>query len=81
MSENKPRDRLFKELDEALDLFHKKTHRSKKVNAYEQQGWGRLLLKTISVYGKLLDTEELEQRVEKLEAQLKDGVLIPNEKH
>jgi len=80
MTEKEPKQRLFKELDEALDLFHKKTHR-KKQNAYEQMGYGRLLLNTINTYGKLLETEELEQRVEKLEEQLKNGVLIPNEEH
>ena len=61
-------------------LFHKKLHR-KKQDASEQMGYGRLLLKTIDSYGKLLDTEELELRVEKLEEQIKNGVVIPGEEH
>jgi len=78
MTKNNRRERLFQELDECLDLFHRKLHRQKQ-DASEQMGYGRLLLNTINSYAKLLDTEELEVRVEKLESQIKDGVLIPNE--
>jgi hypothetical protein len=77
MMEKNPRERLFQELDSCLDLFHKKVHR-KTQPANEQMGYGRLLLNTINTYGKLLDMEELELRIEKLEQQMKDGVLIPD---
>jgi hypothetical protein len=80
MMEKNPRERLFQELDGLLDLFHKKVHR-KTQPANEQMGYGRLLLNTINTYGKLLETEELELRVEKLEQQIKDGVVIPREEH
>jgi hypothetical protein len=39
------------------------------------------MVNAIGVYGRLLDTEELELRVEKLEKQFKNGVLIPGEEH
>ena len=42
--------------------------------------WGRLIIQAVSAYGRLLDTEELEERVTELEEKLKDGVLIPNGK-
>jgi len=80
MTENNRRERLFKELDEALTLFHKKLHRQKQ-DEYKQMGWGRLMVNTLNVYGKLLETDEMEKRIEKLEAQIKEGVVIPGEKH
>ena len=43
----------------------------------ERRSWARLLVTSIGVYGKLLETEELEQRVLELEEKLKTGVLIP----
>ena len=43
-------------------------------------GRGRLIIQAVSAYGRLLDTEELEERVTELEEKLKDGVLIPNGK-
>jgi hypothetical protein len=80
MTENNRRERLFQELDGCLNLFHKKLHRQKQ-DASEQMGYGRLLLNTINSYAKLLDTEELEQRVETLEKQLENCVVIPVEEH
>lgn len=79
MSEKKPRERLFKELDDGLDVTRKKFHRRTQP-ASEQLGYGRLLVNMINSYGKLLETDELELRIEKLEEQFKDAVVIPREK-
>jgi len=81
MTEKNPREALFKELKALMDVSHKKFHRKKKKDEGLQIRWGNLLLKAINTYGSLLETEELELRVEKLEEQFKDAVVIPSEKH
>lgn len=74
---DKARTQLFKYLDDGLALSHKKLHTTRKDEVCLK--WGRLMVNMISVYGKLMETEELEQRVEKLEAQIKEGLVIPGE--
>ena len=46
----------------------------------ERRAWARILIQAINSYGKLLESETLEMRVEDLEKKLKNGVLIPLEK-
>jgi len=74
-NENNRRIRLFQYLDDVLSVSHKKFIINNKASK-ERRSWGRLLVSSISVYGKLLENEELELRVEELEKKLKDGVLI-----
>jgi len=74
----KAKTKLFQYLDECLALSHKKLH-TKKKDDDQCLKWGRLLVQAIQAYGKLMETEELEQRVAKLEEQIKEGVVIPNE--
>ena len=80
MNTDKARTQLFQYLDEGLALSHKKLH-TKKKDEVTCLKWGRLMVNMISVYGKLMETEELEQRVEKLEEQIKEGLVIPGETH
>lgn len=77
---DKARTQLFKYLDEGLALSHKKLHTKRKDEEICLK-WGRLMVNMISVYGKLMETEELEQRVLKLEELIKDSVVIPNEQN
>jgi len=80
LNPEKARKQLFKYLDDCLALSHKKLH----ANHSKQQlrlSWGRLMVQAIGAYGKLLETEELEQRVKKLEEQIQGGVVIPNEQN
>jgi hypothetical protein len=80
MSETDRRKGLFTKLDSVLGVSEKKFKSEKKGDGLRLK-WGRLMVNAIGVYGRLLDTEELELRVEKLESQIKDGVLIPSEEH
>ena len=78
MNTDKARKQLFKYLDDSLELSHKKLH-TKRKDELVCLAWGRFMVNMINAYGKLMETEELEQRVEKLEEQVKDGVVIPGE--
>ena len=78
MKTDKARQRLFNYLDGILALSHEKFEVNNKKDETRLK-WGRLMVQAIVAYGKLLDTEELEQRVAKLEEQIKDSVVIPNE--
>jgi len=80
MSETDRRKGLFTKLDSVLSVSEKKFRTEKKRDELRLK-WGRLMVNAIGVYGRLLDSEELELRVEKLESQIKDGVLIPGEEH
>jgi len=73
------RNQLFQYLNGVLDRAEKKAKNSKTKNG-EKLAWNRIIIQAISTYGRLLDTEELEERVARLEEKLKDGVLIPNGK-
>ena len=73
------RNQLFQYLNGVLDRAEKKAKSSKTKNG-EKLAWNRIIIQAISTYGRLLDTEELEERVAELEEKLKDGVLIPNGK-
>jgi len=73
------RNQLFQYLDGVLDRAEKKAKNGKTKNG-EKLAWNRIIIQAISTYGRLLDTEELEERVTDLEEKLKDGVLIPNGK-
>ena len=69
---------LFQYLDECLALSHKKLHTNHS-NQQLRLSWGRLLIQAVGAYGKLLETEELEQRIERLEEQIREGLVIPGE--
>jgi len=77
---DKARQRLFNYLDGILALSHEKFEVNNKKDETRLK-WGRLMVQAIGTYGKLLETEELEQRVEKLEEQIKEGLVIPGETH
>lgn len=80
MNEKNRRESLFDKLGVILGVAEKKFRTEKKDDELRLK-WGRLMVNAIGVYGRLLDTEELELRVEKLEEQIKNGVVIPNEEH
>ena len=80
MKASKRRKELFSYLDGVLrksEKIFKKNHSKRQV----QLQFGRLLVQAIVAYGKLLETDEHELRILKLEEQIKDGVVIPREKH
>ena len=74
------REQLFQHLTSVLSLAQKKYELKNGQSDRRKLAWGRLIIQAVSAYGRLLDTEELEERVAKLEEKLKDGVLIPNGK-
>lgn len=76
MEPDKARTRLFKYLDNILAVSEEKFSKNKKKDE-KRLKWGRLMVYSIQAYGKLLEIEQLEQRVEKLEQQIKEGVVIP----
>ncbi len=73
------REQLFQHLTSVLSLAQKKYNLKNGQSDGRKLAWGRLIIQAVSAYGRLLDTEELEERVTKLEEKLKDGVLIPND--
>ncbi len=74
------REQLFQHLNGVLSLAQKKYNLKNGQSDQRKLAWGRLIIQAVSAYGRLLDTEELEERVTELEEKLKDGVLIPNGK-
>ncbi len=74
------REQLFQHLTSVLSLAQKKYELKNGQSDQRKLAWGRLIIQAVSAYGRLLDTEELEERVTELEEKLKDGVLIPNGK-
>ncbi len=79
MNANDRREQLFQHLTSVLSLAHEKYNMKKGQSDGRKLAWGRLIIQAVSAYGRLLDTEELEERVTKLEEKIKDGVLIPND--
>jgi len=75
-SSKERRNTLFRVLDGVLSLSHKKIH-SEGNSDKAKQGWARVLVSAVSAYGPLLKDEELELRVQTLEEQLKNSILIP----
>ena len=73
------RELLFQHLSSVLSLAQKKYELKNGQSDRRKLSWGRLIIQAVSAYGRLLDTEELEERVTELEKKLKDGVLIPND--
>jgi transcription elongation GreA/GreB family factor len=78
--EKRLRKKLFQHLDEVLSVSQKKFTIENKPDK-ERRAWARILIQAINSYGKLLEYETLEIRIEELEEKLKNGVLIPVEKH
>ena len=74
------REQLFQHLNGVLGLAQKKYDLKNGQSDQRKLAWGRLIIQAVSAYGRLLDTEELEERVAELEEKLKNGVLIPVEK-
>ena len=74
------REQLFQHLTSVLSLAQKKYDLKKGQSDRRKLAWGRLIIQAVSAYGRLLDTEEMEERVTKLEEKLKEGVLIPSGK-
>jgi len=73
------RESLFRYLDLVLKRAEKKIKLKRNKAEATNQAWARIIIQAVNAYGRLLETEELEARVEKLEVQLRGGVLIPNE--
>ena len=71
------RERLFRLLDGVLNRAEKKATNKNTKNG-DARSWNRIIIQAVNAYGRLLESEDLEQRVEHLEQKLKDGVLIPN---
>ena len=79
-NEKRLRNKLFQYLDDVLSVSQKKFKLENKTDK-ERRAWARILIQAINSYGKLLESETLEMRVEDLEEKLKNGVLIPIEQH
>ncbi len=77
--EKRLRNKLFQYLDAVLSVSQKKFTIENKPDK-ERRAWARILIQAINSYGKLLESETLEIRIEDLEEKLKNGVLIPLEK-
>lgn len=73
------RTKLFNTLDVVLSVSQKKFEMETKSDA-DRQAWGRLIVNAANSCGKLLDVEEPEERISKLEEKLKEGVIIPCQK-
>ena len=78
MNAKERREQLFQHLTNVLSLAQKKYNLKNGQSDGRKLAWGRLIIQAVSAYGKLLETEDLEQRIIELETKLKDGVLIPN---
>lgn len=66
---NTVKNRLFQYLDLVLDVSQKKFVKKRAKNLHRLK-WGRLIVQTVSSYGKLLELTELEnlqKRIEVLE--------------
>jgi hypothetical protein len=74
------RTKLFEYLDGVLSVSQKKFTVENKPDK-ERRAWARILIQAINSYGKLLESETLEMRIEDLEEKLKNGVLIPVEQN
>jgi hypothetical protein len=79
-NEKRLRNKLFQYLEDVLSVSQKKFKTENKTDK-ERRAWARILIQAINSYGKLLESETLEMRVEDLEKKLKSGVLIPFEQH
>ena len=79
-NEKRLRKNLFQHLEEILSVSQKKFGIENKPDK-ERRAWARILIQAINSYGKLLEYETLEIRIEELEEKLKNGVLIPIEQH
>jgi hypothetical protein len=77
-NEKKLRTKLFSYLDDVLSVSQKKFTTENKLDK-ERRAWARILIQAINSYGKLLESEELEIRIENLEEKMKNGVLLPVE--
>lgn len=75
MNAKEQRKGLFKRLTTVLDVAEKKFQINNKRD-HTRLKWGRLIVQAVNSYGKLLETAELEQRVEAIEQKLKDGVIL-----
>jgi hypothetical protein len=77
-NEKRLRNKLFRYLDDVLSVSQKKFTTENKPDK-ERRAWARILVQAINSYGKLLESEELETRIENLEEKMKNGVLLPVE--
>ena len=69
------RNKLFQHLKSVLDRAEKKAKNRK---TKDSLSWNRIIIQAVNAYGRLIEAEDLEQRLEALEEKLKTGVLIPN---
>jgi hypothetical protein len=78
MEAKEHREKLFRHLDGVLERVEKKAINKNTRNG-DALSWNRIIIQAVNAYGRILNMEELEQRIETLEEKLKKGVLIPNE--
>jgi len=81
VNETKERKQCFQRLTRILDYAEKKIFDHKKKDEGMRVRWCNVVIKAVDSYGRLLQTDEQELRIQKLEEQMKDAVIIPNEKH
>ena len=67
------RTKLFQYLDGVLSVSQKKFIIENKPDK-ERRAWARILIQTINSYGKLLESEELEIRIEEFKIQKFDEI-------
>ena len=79
MDSTERRKKLFQHLTGVLGRAEKKAKNNKTKNG-QKLAWNRLIIQAVNAYGRLLETEELEERVSQLEEKLNNGVLIPDGK-
>jgi len=78
MEAKEHRTKLFQHLDGVLGRAEKKV-KNKNTKNGDALSWNRIIIQAVNAYGRLIEAEDLEQRLEALEEKLKNGVLIPNE--
>ena len=71
------RTKLFQHLNGVLGRAEKKV-KNKNTKNVDALSWNRIIIQAVNAYGRLIESEDLEQRLEALEEKLKTGVLIPN---
>ena len=77
MEAKEHREKLFRVLNGVLGRAEKKVENKNTKNG-DALSWNRIIIQAVNAYGRLIEAEDLEQRLEDLEEKLKTGVLIPN---
>ena len=81
MEAKERREQLLKHLDVVLKRSLKKFQIERGQKERLNLKWGRLIVQAIQAYGRLLETDELEERVAKLEEERKGCIMVPTEEY